>query len=158
VQRTRARQRFTRALVIITLSFGTFVLGAADRDTLRAQANQAFDAEMARAKAGDCPDSKATYDFNVCFGDAVGVADQNLKAYVGSIRNLLALRNRDQDAAEFDRTEGLWHSYMNEATKAAFHQFSGGTGGPSFEMETHLRLVRSHMTELNNIYGMLLRL
>ena len=148
----------------------------AKRATLRAQAKQAFDAEMARAKGGDCKTANNTYEFNVCFGKAAEAADQNLKSYEDAIRALLGLKYPDltgrppvpgpagpaltpeQEVAGFDRVEQLWHSYLDASTSAAFHQFGGGTGGPSFEMETHLRLVRSHMTELDNLYGMLLHL
>ncbi len=48
------------------------------REALRAQAKQVFDAEMAKQKSGDCPDAQNTYQFNVCFGKAVDVTDQNL--------------------------------------------------------------------------------
>ncbi len=146
------------------------------REILRAQAKQAFDAEMAHQKAGDCPDAQNTYQFNVCYGKAAAATDQSLTTYEDAIRNLLDLRypnltgqppmpgpagpnQTPEDAvAEFDRMEDLWHSYLDTAATAAFHQFGGGTGGPSFSMETHLRLVRSHMLELNDLYGMLLRL
>jgi hypothetical protein len=145
---------------------------ASERDTLRAQAKQAFDAEMARQKAGDCPDAGTTYDANVCYGKAVGVTDQNLRTYEAAIRNLLGLKSTGQtpvagpagpqstpqEIADFDRMEALWHSYLDAAKGAAFHQFAGGTGGPSFAMVSYLQLVRSHMAELNGLYDMLLRL
>lgn len=146
----------------------------ARRDVLRAEAKQAYDAEMARQKAGDCLTAATTYDFNICFAKEVSLTDQNLKAYDGAIRDLLGLKypgsqspppdaagnvlTPEQEVAEFDHREHLWRSYMDAAARAAFHQFDGGTGAPSFEMETHLRLVRSHMAQLNDIYGMLLRL
>jgi hypothetical protein len=147
----------------------------AKRDVLRAQAKQAFDAEISRQKAGDCPDANNTYQINVCLGNAVAVTDQNLKTYEGAIRDLLGLKNPDfaapqslpgpaaakstpdESAAEFDRVERLWHSYLDAVRAATFHQFDGGTGGPSFEMQSHLLLVRSHMLELNTIYDGLLR-
>ena len=149
---------------------------AAQRDHLRFQAKQAFDAEMVREKAGDCLDAGNTYEFNVCYGKAVALTDQNLKAYEDAIHDLLDLHypnltgqppmpgpagprlTPEENVAEFDHLEQLWHPYLDAAATAAFHQFAGGTGGPSFQMETHLRLVRSHMRELDALYGMLLRL
>lgn len=148
----------------------------ARRNTLRAQAKEAFDAEMARQKAGDCPNANTTSEFNTCFGKAVDITDQNLQTFERAIRDLLGLKypsptdqppmpgpagpalTTEQSVEEFDHMEQLWHSYLDAASTTAFHQFDGGTGGPSFEMETHLAIVRSHMTELNNLYGMLLRL
>jgi hypothetical protein len=147
---------------------------AAERDTLRAQAKQTFDAEMVRQKAGDCPDANTTYDANVCYGKAVGVTGQNLQTYEAAIRNLLGLKSNftgqlpiagpagpqstPPEVADFDRMEALWHSYLDAAKGAAFHQFGGGTGGPSFAMVSYLQLVRSHMAELNGLYDILLRL
>jgi uncharacterized protein YecT (DUF1311 family) len=146
------------------------------RNSLRAQAKQAFDAEMLTAKAGDCPDAVTTYEMNTCYAEEASITDGNLKAYEGAIRDLLGLGNGnsavppprpgpsgpeltpEEHVAEFDRVEQSWHTYLDTAAAAAVHQFGGGTGGPSFGMECHLRLVRSHMKELNRIYGLLLRL
>lgn len=148
---------------------------AAKRRQLRAQAKETFDAEIAREKAEDCPEAQNTREFNTCFGKAVAIADQHLKTYEEALQALLALHypvqsstpvpgvagaasTPEQDAAEFSHLEQLWHSYLDAASAAAFHQFDGGTGGPSFELETHLRLVRNHMRELDMLYGMVLRL
>lgn len=141
------------------------------RDSLQAEAGRLFESEMAREKAGDCSDAGTTYDFNVCFGKAVDLTDRNLRAYQSALRDLLSLEYPEpqpttgpagpvqtpaQSAEEFDRVEKAWLSYLDIAGSAAFHQFGGGTGGPSAEMECHLRLVRNHMRELDGIYFMLL--
>jgi hypothetical protein len=97
----------------------------AKRTTLRAQAEQAYNAEMARQKAGDCLNANNTYEFNVCYASAAGIADQNLKSYEAAIRDLLGLNSPDptpsQSVAGFDRMEQLWHSYLEAATAAAVH-------------------------------------
>ncbi len=116
---------------------------------------------MAREKAGDCQQAQTTYDFNVCFGGSATAADQSLKQYEDAIRGLLSLNDPalagqlpmqgpagpqlkpEQLAAEFDQVEKNWHAHLDTASTAAFHQFGGGSGGPSFEMQTHLQLVRS---------------
>jgi uncharacterized protein YecT (DUF1311 family) len=54
---------------------------------------------------------------------------------------------------EFERVEKAWQEYRETACTAAFHQFSGGTGGPSFEGQCELKLTRDHMRELDMIYG-----
>jgi|ERR1022692_32778 hypothetical protein len=148
----------------------------AERQRLRARAKQAFDAEMERERTGDCPAAKGTYEFNVCYAKEIGITEGNLKTYEGAIRDLLGLKypkltdqppipgpagsqsTPEQRTVEFDHLVQLWRSYLDTASTAAFHQFQGGTGGPSFEMETHLLLVRSHMRELDKIYDMLLHL
>lgn len=150
---------------------------AAKRVKLQAQAKQVFDEEMAREKAGDCPDAQTTYDFNICFGKQAAITDQNLKSFEGIIRELNAPPPQmpgaaDTDTpgvagisltpehllAEFDRVEQSWRQYREMACTAAFHQFGGGTGGPSFGLQCELTLARSHMRELWMIYGMDLRL
>jgi uncharacterized protein YecT (DUF1311 family) len=144
----------------------------AKRQSLQAQAKQVFDTEMAREKASDCPEAKTTYDFNICYGDQVATTDQNLKSYEGIIRELMASQPQmpgepttemhgpggpsltpKQIAEEFDRVEQDWRQYREKACTAAFHQFDGGTAGPSFEMECKLKLTRGHMRELDMIYG-----
>jgi uncharacterized protein YecT (DUF1311 family) len=54
--------------------------------------------------------------------------------------------------------EQSWWQYREVACAAAFHQFDGGTGGPSFQLECKLKLARDHMRELSLIYGGELRL
>jgi uncharacterized protein YecT (DUF1311 family) len=58
-----------------------------------------------------------------------------------------------QYAAEFDGLEKAWQQFRELACKAAFHQFNGGTGAPSFQIQCELKLARDHMRELDLIYG-----
>jgi ribosomal protein S1 len=53
----------------------------AERQRFRVRAKQAFDAEMARERSGDCPDAKSNYEFKVCYANEVGITDGNLKTY-----------------------------------------------------------------------------
>ncbi|MGA3046850.1 MAG: lysozyme inhibitor LprI family protein [Terracidiphilus sp.] len=148
----------------------------ATRQGLQAQAKQIFDAEMAREKAGDCNDAQTTYDFNVCFGKQGTTTDENLSSFERIVRELIApepqlpaepatgtsqpvtaiagpIFTPQQLAAEFDHVEQSWRQYRDTACAAAFHQFSGGSGGPSFELQCELKLARDHMRELDVIYG-----
>jgi uncharacterized protein YecT (DUF1311 family) len=167
---------WTRLILCGAFGISVLAFGRQDSsriDTLRSQARQAFDAAMAREKSGDCPNADNTYQFNICYGKAVAETDKNFKAYEDAIRNLLSLVGAgkdnhppgpgpagpeltpEQSAAEFDRVEQLWQAYLDAACTAAFHRFGGGTGGPSAEMECHLRTVRAHMRELDATYYML---
>jgi uncharacterized protein YecT (DUF1311 family) len=153
----------------------------AKHHALQAQAKQVFDTEMAREKAVDCPDAKSDYDFNACFGKQLTITDQNLKSYEGFIRELMApppqmpgqpavetnppangiagpVLSPADFAHEFESVEQSWGQYREVACAAAFHQFEGGTGGPSFQLECKLKLARDHMRELSLIYGGELRL
>jgi uncharacterized protein YecT (DUF1311 family) len=143
---------------------------------LQAQAKQVFEMEMAREKMGDCPAAKSDYEFNVCYGKQLAITDQNLNSYEGFIRKLLApppqvsgqpavegnlpangiagpVLSSPEFEREFERVEQSWAQYREVACSAAFHQFEGGTGGPSFQLECMLNLARDHMRELNMIYG-----
>ena len=145
----------------------------ADRGNLRNEGQQAFDAEMAQEKAGDCPDAHSTYAFNLCYEKILAATDQHLKTYAEMIRDLLSRRGSDLNAqpappgpngpltsaqlvAEFDHLEQVWRPYLEAACTAAFHQFGGGAGGPSSAMECSLRLTRGHMRDLDNVYDGLL--
>lgn len=140
----------------------------AKRPGLQARAKQIFDAEMAREKAGDCPNATSTYDINVCLGKEVGITDQNLKQYEAIIREIVALAPEEpggpgggpagpaltsaESAVEFDNVEQTWSQYRNVACKAARDQMDGGTAAPASEMHCELALGRSHMRELESIY------
>ena len=144
----------------------------ARRQGLQAEAKQVFDAEMSREKAGDCPDANNTAESNICYGKQLDITEQNLKSFEGIIHELqIPAPNAlpqpaterhgiagpaltpEQFIAEFDSVEQIWRQYREKACTAAFHQFSGGTGGPSFEGQCELKLTRDHMRELDMIYG-----
>jgi uncharacterized protein YecT (DUF1311 family) len=147
------------------------------RHGLQAQAKAIFDAGMAAEKAGDCRDAKTTDDANVCFGNVLTAADRRLETFEHVIQDLQAPSPRmagatevpaigiagpvftaEQVTAEFGSVEQIWRQYRTAACTAAFHQFDGGTGGPSFEAQCELKLTRDHMRELDLIYGDELRL
>lgn len=147
----------------------------AKRLALQAEGQQVFNAEMAREAAGDCKAADSTYEFNLCYSQQESITSQNLSRFERVIRDLIL--NGQQDAPAYDstgiagpsltpqhlldelhRVETLWQQYSSTACTAAFHQFDGGTGGPSFEGQCNLALTRSHMRELNLIYGGYLRL
>lgn len=144
---------------------------AAKRRSLQAQAKLILNAEMAREKAGDCLEAQTTSDFDTCYGKQLSMTDQDLKSYEGIIRELLdpsqtpgqpaaetagvagPVLTPAQFVAEFDRVEQRWRQYRQTACTAAFHEFDGGTGGASFQMECQLKLTRDHLRELEMIYG-----
>lgn len=138
------------------------------RQQLQAQAKQVYGAEITREKAGDCPSAQTTYDFNVCYSRQLEITDAALASYENIIRQLISAPpgqtpstagpagpslTPDQLRAEFERVELIWQNYRQTACTAAFHQFTGGTGGPSFQAECQLKLTRDHLQELNLIYG-----
>jgi hypothetical protein len=152
---------------------------SAERQRLRAQAKQAFDAEMAQEKAEDCPNARTTYEINVCLSKESGITDGNYKSYAEAVRALLSLKEPplpgqqaepvhagtmgpeltpEQQAAEFDGLEATWKPYSEAVCTATFHQFGGGTAGPAAEGECRLRMTRQHMRDLDQVYFGLLHL
>jgi uncharacterized protein YecT (DUF1311 family) len=143
-----------------------------NRTALQAEGKQILATETAREAAGDCKAAQSTADFNDCFGKELAVTTQNLHRFQAVIRTLLAqdkpvgpkpkhdttgiagpvLTSR-HILAEFNRVEIVWQQYNTTACSDAFHQFGGGTGGPSFELQCELKLTRDHMRELDLIYG-----
>jgi hypothetical protein len=147
-----------------------------ERRKLLAQGKQAYEAEIARERAGDkageCKDAGSQYDWNLCLGRDAAITETNYTAFATAIRAILALKapvwpgegtntagvtgqspTSEEDVKEFDTLESLWRKYLNSATSAAYKQFDGGTGAPSFEMQCSRDLMRSHMHELHLIYG-----
>lgn len=144
----------------------------ANRQRLQEEGKQLLAAETARESAGDCPSAGNTVQFNECFGRQLETTDKSLEGYERVIRALMAPEFPEQDSgrpqapgpagatltpaqlgAEFDHLEALWRDYRKTACTAAFHQFGGGTGGPSFELQCEIKLARNHMRELDLIYG-----
>jgi uncharacterized protein YecT (DUF1311 family) len=138
---------------------------------LQAQAKDILAKEGSSEQAGDCTSSSTTLDFKECFSNLADSAEESLKSYESIIHELLAPRPQPpgvskpdhgpggpsltstQLIAELDSVEESWRQYREHACTAAFHQFDGGTGGPSFQAECELRLTRNHMRELDIIYG-----
>jgi len=165
----RPKKVLTPEQVIYQKQYREFV---ANRQSLQAQGKQVFDAEMAREKAGDCPNAQSNSEFINCFGEQLTIAGGNLTAFEGIIRELQAPgpqmpgqsdSNMHGPAGppltpkelgdEFEQVERVWRDYRETACRAAYHQFGGGTGGPSFEGQCELKLTRDHMRELDMIYG-----
>lgn len=132
-----------------------------DRQSLQAQARQLLSKESARETAGDCPTAQTTVDFDTCFDRQLKLTEANLQQFEGIIRQLQTSDGSGSDAdsaaskslAELEQMDRKWESYRDAACTAAFHQFEGGSGAPSFEMQCQLELTRDRMRELHLIYG-----
>ena len=142
------------------------------REQLQTRAKKILEDEASR-EAGACKEAKTTAESNACFAEQAGLAEKNLKALEDVIAQLgdpspQDLQSPDhpvetglsgpvlspkQHVAEFRKVEQSWRQYRVAACTAAFHQFDGGTGGPSFELQCEMKLDRSHMRELDMIYG-----
>jgi hypothetical protein len=136
------------------------------REHLQKQAKQAFDAEMARDKTGDCPGEYTTRGSDICLEKASKVTDANYATFTGAIREILALVDpdspesgptgmppmADESVQEFDALQSTWEQYRKIATDAAYDEYKGGTYAPVFDEEVDQKLIRAHMRELDYIY------
>ncbi|MGH9351389.1 MAG: lysozyme inhibitor LprI family protein, partial [Terriglobia bacterium] len=145
------------------------------RSQLQQQANAAFDREMARKKAGDCPKARTTYDQDVCLGKVIDRTLANYKDFSGALRSLLGQKNpltagvenmtgptgkpltEEEQVKEFDQAEAAWETYRKAQCSAAYDLFKSGTIAPVMGGICELKLIRSRMTDLDDIYEMTLR-
>lgn len=147
----------------------------AQRSQLQQQADSAFKREMARKKAGDCPNARTTYAEETCLGNAIKDSEANYQSFSGAIRALLGQKNplvtnteafvgpsgkplsAESLVKEFDQAETAWQTYRKTQCSAAYDLFKGGSIAPVMEEICELGLIRSRMTDLNSIYDMTLR-
>jgi uncharacterized protein YecT (DUF1311 family) len=144
----------------------------AKRLELQEESKELLASEQKREDAGDRNDANTTYAMNICFSKELGITQNHLGRVEEIIRTLqLGSQAEDDDSspgktdpagpvlspkrmdAEFEQVEQQWQQYRETACKAAFHQFQGGTAGPSFGAQCVLKLTRDHMRELDLIYA-----
>lgn len=123
-------------------------------DGFRTTVKAAYDKEMARAKAGDCPDADNTRDIVDCLGKEIETTTANYKAYTGALRSLLGIMDAGELVKEFDVTEAAWQKYREAQRTAAYGQFKGGTAAGPNASACDLMLIRNHLREIENVYYM----
>ena len=145
------------------------------RRTLQSQAQKAYSDEMAREKNDPCDTEKTTRGSEECLSRESKLTDANYTAFTNAIRAILALKGpqigsssisgptglpltSEEFVKEFDRLQAAWQQYRDIVPKTAYDQFKGGTLASVFGGECTQQIVRSHMRELNQIYGGPIRL
>lgn len=145
------------------------------RHTLQAQAQKSYNDEMAREKNDPCDAESTTRGAEECLDRESKLTDANYKAFTGAIRAILALKapqigpanvsgptgsplTSEELVKEFDRLESAWQQYRDLVPGTAYDQYKGGTLAPVFDGESSQMIVRSHMRELNKLYGGAIRL
>ncbi len=129
----------------------------------RQEAKAAFDREMAREKAGDCPNANTTLDMLNCLAKENAATTENYDAYAGAIVSLVGAmeaQGNDSDPRthaelvnDFNATETAWKKYRDAQCRPTGEQFKGGTlAGPAAGF-CELMLVRNHMREIDKIYN-----
>lgn len=140
------------------------------RQELRAKANAALEAEMARERTGDCPNAVSTRAAEECLNAEIATTEKNYLAFTSALRAMLALPypassgqqpiagptgtppTSAELTAQFDRIENESKKYRDLCVNAAYNQFKGGTEAPVFALEAQQRLLRLHLHELSFLY------
>ncbi len=139
-------------------------------NALRQQAQAPYNQEMAREKAGDCPNADSTRAEEECLGHEITLTQANYAAVTTALRALLGLEHptmpgeqpafgptgtpptSQQRVAEFDRLEAASAAYRKLAATAAYNEYKGGSLAPVFAAQAEQRLTRSHLEELAFVY------
>ena len=138
------------------------------REPLLKQAQAAYEREMARDKTGDCPNAGTTLAINTCLADEVKTSTTNYKSYADALRGMLdqlkdpppgedgptgkPLTTKDK-LANFDQTEAAWARYRDAMCTASVGLYRGGSIVGAISGTCQLMMLRSHLRELNNVYG-----
>jgi uncharacterized protein YecT (DUF1311 family) len=122
------------------------------RETYKAPLKAAYDRQITMAGKDCQAESKAGQQpYNVCMGQADGQADKDFAAFY---RNLQMLCHNQDDLSALQASQRAWLTYADSAMKAAHACWPDGSGAPGFAAQVYLSLVRNHMRELNEIYGL----
>ena len=130
---------------------------------LQARGSGALKAEYAREKAQNCKTATDSNSKTNCVWAEFNITQRNYATYAKAIGDLLRLRDpEDPDSAmypdrgkEFDQSERLWIRYRDVQCQTFGDGFYGGTIQPLEVFACKQDLTRSHMHELESLYGKL---
>jgi uncharacterized protein YecT (DUF1311 family) len=145
----------------------------AELGRLQAQAKAAYESEMAREKAGDCPNADNTRAIVGCLADEIATTTANFKAFTGAIRSVLSLEgadakdtilgptgqtpSREEVLRAFDDAASAWDKYSKAQCDAIYGLYRGGTYTKVAGASCELLLLRSRMREMDRLYNDALR-
>ena len=89
--------------------------------------------------------------YNICMGQAGVQADKDYAIFYNNLQMLC--HNQDQ-LTTLQEFEATWQAYKDSAMKATHSSWPDGTGASGFAGEVYLSLLRNHMLELDEIYGL----
>lgn len=122
------------------------------RERYKAPLKSAYDRQNAlRDKDCQAQSEAGQQPYNVCMGEATEQADQDFAIFY---KNLQMLCHAQDELATLQVSHKTWLSYKDSAMKAAHAAWPKGTGAPGFAAQVYLSLVRDHMRELREIYGL----
>jgi hypothetical protein len=122
------------------------------RETYKGPLKSAYARQIAMADK-DChaESVQGQQPYNICMGLAAQQADKDFAVFYNNLQMLC----HDQDQLRtLQAFEATWRMYKGSAMKATRASWPDGTGAPGFAGQVYLSLVRNHMRELNEIYGL----
>lgn len=145
----------------------------AELERLQSQAKAAYEGEMAREKAGDCPTANNTRAIVECLRTEIETTTANFKAFTGAIRSILDLEgadakdtmmgptgqtpSRDEVLRAFDGAASAWDKYSKAQCDAIYGLYKGGTYTNVAGAGCELLLLRGRMREMDTLYNDALR-
>ena len=112
---------------------------------------QAAYARQIEQAGKDCQADSGQQPYNVCMGNASVVADSDFAIFYN---NLQMLCHDQEQLTTLQDSEKRWKAYSESAMNAAHAAWSNGTGASGFAGQVYLSLIRGHMRELDEIYGL----
>lgn len=122
------------------------------RETYKSPLKSAYDRQIGMTGKNCQAESKVGQQpYNVCMGQADEQADKDFAIFYKNLQMLCHDQNELTTLQDLHKT---WLSYKESAMKAAHAAWPGGTGASGFSPQVYLSLVRDHMRELHEIYGL----
>ena len=121
------------------------------RERYKVPLKAAYDRQMA-LESHDCETAISQQQpYNICMGQSDEQADRD---YASFYNNLQMLCHDQEELAAMHSFERSWATYRESGMKTARASWPDGSGAPGFAAEVYLTLVRHHMRELHEIYGL----
>jgi uncharacterized protein YecT (DUF1311 family) len=122
------------------------------RQTYKPFLKAAYDRQIT-ATGKDCQNESTTgqQPYNICMGQADAQADKDFAVFY---KNLQMLCHTQEQLSTLQASQRVWVIYRDSAMKATHASWPDGSGAPGFAAGVYLSLVRNHMRELNEIYGL----
>jgi cytochrome c551/c552 len=121
------------------------------RETYKAPLKSAYKRQTSMT-GNDCQaEIKWQQPYNVCMGQATVRADEDYAIFFNNLQMLCHDQNQLTTLQAFEK---VWQMYKDGAMKATHAAWPEGTGAAGFAGQVYLSLVRDHMRELEEIYGL----
>jgi uncharacterized protein YecT (DUF1311 family) len=94
---------------------------------------------------------KGQLSYTICMGKADEQADKDFAIFYNNLQMLC--HDQDQLTA-LQVFQATWQEYRKSALEATHAAWPDGTGASGFAAQVYLSLIRNHMSELDEIYGL----